>query len=180
MASRLHDLLKRCLDRVQADHRAVLCLPESAEQVTAQTDPHPADQIGWHRCATRRDDLKRGHVALGSVQRFQQIEQHGGNGKTGCDALFLYQSRKDIRVEPLDQQHLGRGLEASQGPRRTARRVKQRHEIGPDRMRPHLLARAEQPRVVHKVLVAEHRALGKSGCSRGVLDLRGIVRLDVR
>ena len=140
---------------------------------------YPPHQIGWHWRSARGDDLKRGHVARGQVQRFQQVEQHGGNGKTGCDALFLDQSRKDIRVEPLDQQHLGCGLKTSQGPRRTARRVKQRHEIGPDRVRPHLLAGAEEPRVVHQVFVAENRAFWKTGCPRGVLNLRGVIRLDV-
>ncbi len=58
--------------------------------------------------------------------------------------------------------------------------MKQRHEVGPDRVRPDLLARTEKLRVVHKVLVAEHRAFRETGCPRGVLDLRGVIRLDIR
>lgn len=46
-------------------------------------------------------------------------------------------------------------------------------------MRPYLLAGAEKPGVIYKVFVAEHRAFWKTCCSRGVLDLGGIIWLDI-
>ncbi len=112
---------------------------------------------------------------------FQFGDEHGGHAVDGRAALLGDGLERGQRVEVFRRNHHRRTVRhAHHDAQHHAEAVEERHRDAQLILAGKAHALADQQAVVHKIVMAQQRALGRAGGARGVLNVDGVVKFQGR